>query len=96
MSVPFSCGCSSLPVQVVAVQCDVQRSDGEGGLFDGFDDPRDAAGDEFAAGADADDHDIAGTLVLFQDLVGQAGDRPLEPVAVDDLRFEASHDGLSV
>ena len=62
--------------QVVAVHGDVERADRDLAAGDLFELVGQPAGEEDAAGRDAEEHHVVGALGAFDDLVGDAGQHP--------------------
>ena len=73
--------------QVVAVERDVERADRQRGAVDLGDLRGQAVREADAAGAQADERQILGAAVLLEDLVGDAGEGPVERGLVEDLRL---------
>ena len=76
-----------LESEVVTVERDVERAHGRLHRLDGRDLLRDALGEGFSAGLDADQRELVDALRLLDDLVGDAGEGPIERDLVEDLRL---------
>ena len=69
--------------EVVAVQRHVERADGRALVLEGRDEVGQPRGQRHAAALDADEHEIGGAGVRFDDLVRQAVERAAYAVAVE-------------
>jgi hypothetical protein len=67
-----------VPVQVVAVHGHVERAGRDVGCRDAADDRGEALGEHDAAGGDAEEDEPFGSAIGFEDLVGDASDRPID------------------
>ena len=75
---------ASAHVDVVAVEGDVERPEGDLHLGALGDKAAEALGERDAARVDADEGDALEVVRLLDDLVGDAGERPLDRLAVED------------
>src|SRR5258707_10760421 len=88
-------GLRGLEPQVVAVEGDVERAPRGLGALDGRDLGRDALGEGHPAGLDADQGHALAPAGLLDDLMGDAGEGPVEPGLVEHLGLLArAHEGL--
>ena len=71
-------GADRVAAQVVAVHRDVERAVRDLGALDAGDPLGQPAGQRDAAGRDAEQDEVRGALVVLQDLVRDAGQRPLD------------------
>src|SRR5688572_21258539 len=76
-------------VEVVPVEGDVERADRHRGPVDGRDLGGQPLGERHAAGPQADEGELLGAAVLFEDLVRDAGEGAVEGDVVENLRFFA-------
>ena len=88
ISVFLTAGCCLVLVQVVAEHGDVEDAQGDVDVFQFLDQLLDAAGDVDALGLDADQHQLVGFAVAFQDLHGQAQEGALHLFIVHDLGLD--------
>src|SRR5207244_7415298 len=83
--------------EVVAVERDVQRPHGQRGAVDLGDLGGEPLRERDATGAQADEREVGGAAVLLEDLVGNAGEGPVERRFVENLgllseaRYGGSH-----
>jgi hypothetical protein len=70
--------------EVVPVEGDVDESGGDVHPFDHLDLPADHLGKGDSSGGDSNEDDLSRPLVLLDDLVGQAGENALDPLAVQE------------
>ena len=76
--------------QVVAVHRDVERADGDRAALDGGDALGQPAGQRHATGRDAQQDEVVGALVALEDLVGDAGQRPVDVGGLEHRRGRAA------
>src|SRR2546425_6666979 len=72
-------------VEVIPVEGDVERADGQGGAVDAGDLRGQPLGQRHAAGAQAHEGQVLGAGVALQDLVGDADQRAVERGFVENL-----------
>ncbi len=77
-------GARRVQVQVVAVHRHVNGPDGYLPALSGADPGCEAPGQQCSAGRDAQDHQVVGASGVFDDLVGDAGESPVEVGGVED------------
>jgi len=80
-------GLRGLEAEVVAVEGDVERAHRGLGALDRRDLGPDALGEGHPAGLDAHQGHVLAAAGLLDDLVGDAGEGPVEPGLVEDLRL---------
>ena len=74
--------------EIVPIKRDIQFSDRDADALDLFNVSRQPLGERDAAGLDTDEAEVFGAVVLFDDLVGNAHERPLHGGLVHDLGFK--------
>src|SRR5690606_40555772 len=67
-----------------AVERDVERSDGDLDALGAGDPLTDPAGEVDAAGGDPEEHQLFGALVALEDLVRDAGQRPVDVGSIEN------------
>ena len=82
--------------QVVAVHGHVERADRDVVPLDGGDPLGDALGERHAAAGDAQQDQVLGALVALEDLVGDAGQGPVDVAFVEDDAATAGRGWLLV
>ena len=70
--------------EIVAVEADVHRADGDGQPLELSNESGEAAGQRDASGVKADEHDAVGASIPLEDLVGDPGERPSGRLGVEN------------
>jgi hypothetical protein len=88
---PLELGLFELASQIVSIQRDIEAADEQGDFLNLLNRAGNAAGDEFATGANSDDHKVPRSPVSFQDLMGKARNRAIKSRFINQGSLEFSH-----